>query len=334
MQPTLRKKAFNFLTKTCPKCKGTYGPESFSPTSSAFYLDGVLPLCDDCIEEILQLKNYDWEIADKVCQWADIPFVPTEFERIHRECGEHMFHTYAAVFQAEGYKGLGWGTYFKEFKRLEEENTIKEQLPEIGDEEFKKLQSKWGENYSEEELHYLEDLYNGLLTTQNVSGALQQDQAVKICKISLELDRRIRAGEDFDKLMASYDKMVKTAEFTPKNVKNASDFDSVGELYHWLEKRGWRAKYFDGVTKDIVDETVKNIQNYNQRLYINESGIGDEISRRIEALKASDKKENYYDSEQDYDLDNYDNAGYEKLIKDNDTFESDVGEDVNRGTDQ
>jgi len=41
-------------------------------------------------------------------------------------------------------------------------------------------------------------------------------------------------------LLGSYDKLVKIAEFTPKNAKNANDFDSVGELFRWLEKRGWK----------------------------------------------------------------------------------------------
>lgn len=66
--------------------------------------------------------------------------------------------------------------------------------------------------------------------TQNINGDLQHDQAIKICKISYELDCRIREGADFDKMLSSYDKLIKTAEFTPKNVKNASDFESVGEL--------------------------------------------------------------------------------------------------------
>jgi hypothetical protein len=93
--------------------------------------------------------------------------------------------------------------------------------------------------------------------------------------MSYEIDNRIREGTDFDKLLASYDKLVKAAEFTPKNVKNINDFDSVGELIKWLEKRGWKNKFFDGVTRDIVDETIKNFQNFNQRLYTNESGIGE-----------------------------------------------------------
>ena len=74
------------------------------------------------------------------------------------------------------------------------------------------------------------------------------------------MDSRIRSGDkDVDKFMSSYDKLVKIAEFTPKNAKNAADFDSMAELVFWLEKRGFVNKYYDGTTRDIIDETLKNI---------------------------------------------------------------------------
>jgi hypothetical protein len=163
---------------------------------------------------------------------------------------------------------------------------------------------------------YLENLFNGLTTTQNVNGALQTDQALKICKISLEIDSRIREGSDYDKLLTSYDKLVKIAEFTPKNVKNINDFDSFGEVIKWCEKRGWHNKFYDDVTRDVVDETLKNYQNFVQRLYTNESGIGDEITRRIEALKHVDATENIYGVGIEYDdnIDLYEHEGYEKLL--------------------
>lgn len=230
--------------------------------------------------------------------------------------GDRVFPVYAQIFKNKEYENLDWLTYYKEFKRLEERGFIKEELPLISEEERRKLQEKWGGNYDDEALKYLEGLLTGLLTTQNINGALQLDQALKICKISYEVDSRIRAGVDFDKMLASYDKLVKVAEFTPKNVKNASDFDSVGELIKWLEKSGWKNKFYDGATRDIVDETIKNIENWNQRLYINESGIGEEISSRLEALKTITQKEDYYDTEQEYDLDEYENDGYNELLGD------------------
>lgn len=63
---------------------------------------------------------------------------------------------------------------------------------------------------------------------------------------------------------------------------------------------------------------MKNIMNFNQRLYVNESGITEEIERRLSALKNAQELENYYNTDKEYDLDEYDNAGYDELMKDED----------------
>ena len=270
---------------------------------------------------IIVTYNSEKDIYDcvrSIQQYADIPFVPSEFERLHEMNGDKVFPVYAKVFLSSDYNGLDWGVYFRKFKELKEAGLIDDELPVIKEKKLSQLKEKWGANYDEEELHYLEGLYDGMLQTQNVNGALQDDQAKKLCKISLEIDSRIREGSDFDKILSSYDKLVKVAEFTPKNVKNATDFDSVGEVFRWLEKRGWVNKFYDGVTQDVVDETMKNIMNFNQRLYVNESGITEEIERRLSALKNAQELENYYNTDKEYDLDEYDNAGYDELMKDED----------------
>ena len=318
MKPNIPKQRKPFILKTCSRCNGSFGPDAFSETKSFFYKDGYLPICNSCIEEYLVENNFDWEAVDKVCQYADIPFVPSEFERLHEMNGDKVFPVYAKVFLSSDYNGLDWGVYFRKFKELKEAGLIDDELPIIKEKKLSQLKEKWGANYDEEELHYLEGLYDGMLQTQNVNGALQDDQAKKLCKISLEIDSRIREGSDFDKILSSYDKLVKVAEFTPKNVKNATDFDSVGEVFRWLEKRGWVNKFYDGVTQDVVDETMKNIMNFNQRLYVNESGITEEIERRLSALKNAQELENYYNTDKEYDLDEYDNAGYDELMKNED----------------
>ena len=318
MKPNIPKQRKPFILKTCSRCNGSFGPDAFSETKSFFYKDGYLPICNSCIEEYLVENNFDWEAVDKVCQYADIPFVPSEFERLHKMNGDKVFPVYAKVFLSSDYNGLDWGVYFRKFKELKEAELIDDELPVIKEKKLSQLKEKWGANYDEEELHYLEGLYDGMLQTQNVNGALQDDQAKKLCKISLEIDSRIREGSDFDKILSSYDKLVKVAEFTPKNVKNATDFDSVGEVFRWLVKRCWVNKFYDGVTQDVVDETMKNIMNFNQRLYVNESGITEEIERRLSALKNAQELENYYNTDKEYDLDEYDNAGYDELMKNED----------------
>ena len=315
LQPDIARRR-SFALKTCNRCQAPQTPESFAPTKSIFYADGALPVCNSCIESYLEDVEFDWGEVNKLCQYADIPFVPKEWERMRELNGSKAFPKYAEVFAQSEYEDLGWSEYFEAFRALKASGELDDELPGIADKKRQQLQERWGANYDDEALRYLENLYNGLMTTQNVNGALQVDQALKICKMSYEIDCRIREGADFDKLLSSYDKLVKAAEFTPKNVKNINDFDSVGELIKWLEKRGWHNTFYDDVPRDIVDETMQNFQAFNQRLYTNESGIGEQITERLNNLKnvALIEKESYYGTDTEYDLDSYENDGYSQLI--------------------
>lgn len=330
LMPDYQKKTTSkFVLKTCPRCAGSYGKEGFAPVRSWAFPDGTFPICDSCVDNLMRECDFSWEIIDHLCQTADIPFVPKEVERIRNLTDDKFFHKYAEVFMDSEYERLGWGEYHNAFLELKNTDSLESELPLLAEQKRRELVQKWGANYDDEALTYLENLYAGILTSQQVNGALQGDQALKLCKISYEIDSRLREGSDIDKLLTSYDKLVKSANFTPQNAKNINDFDSVGELIKWLEKRGWVNSYYDDVTRDIVDETIKNIEAFNRRLYTNESGIGDEITQRIQLLRETEKltqEDNYYGTDKQFDLDNYENDGYEQLVmRDYDNeFEADL----------
>lgn len=329
LQPNIKKKRV-FTLKPCCRCGQLFGEEGFAPTKSPFFADGVVPMCNDCIDKDLAAHNWEWDYIDKMCQMSDIPFIPKEWERLREMTEQEVFYRYSTIFLGSEYEGIGWSEYYKAFKELKAAGVLEDELPEIADRKRQDLKDKWGGNYDDEALHYLEGLFNGLMTTQNVNGALQIDQAKKICKMSYEVDRRIEEGSDFDKLLSSYDKLVKAAEFTPKNVKNINDFDTFGEAIKWLEKKGWRNTFYDNVTRDIVDESMKNFQNFNQRLYTNESSMPEEIARRIEALKttAALENDNYYGTDKSYDLDAFEREGYEVTFDgDDDDFRVEVDDE-------
>ena len=313
-------------TKRCWKCNYDLPLNHFVKTKSIFHLDGKGPFCNECTKNFLVRNKFAWDKVDKLCQFLDIPFVPREWERIYKLSGEDSFPIYAAIFSGEEYSNLSWKEYYDEFLRLEKINKLNLELPEIREEHYDKLRKEFGGNYDEEALDYLDDLRKGLMATQNVNGKLQLDQVLKICKISYEIDCKIREGTEFDKLLSSYDKLIKAGDFTPKNVKNINDFDTMGEVIKWLEKKGWVNRFYDEKSRDIVDETIKNIQAFNQRLYINESGIGDEINRRIEALKTVKQMESYYEVDADHDLEQYEVDGFNKLYSDEE-FIIDLEED-------
>lgn len=286
-----------YISKTCSICGRDLELGYFAKTNSPFYPTGYLPACNFCITEDLKKNNFDWKIIDNYCRCSDIPFIPGEIERIRKiSTDDNFWKVYTDIFSQQEYNGINWEYYNDQFKELQKVGLIEDELPLLREQKEHELREKWGGNYDYDDLLYLEDLYKGILVSQNVNGALQIDQAKKLCKLSLEIDSRIRNGDkDIDKFMSSYDKALKTAEFTPKNAKNAVDFDSMAELVLWFEKQGFQNKYFDDVTRDVVDETLKNIESWTQKLYINEGGIGEDINNRIERLNLANQQEDFYD---------------------------------------
>ena len=109
---------------------------------------------------------------------------------------------------------------------------------------------------------------------------------------------------------------------------NINDFDTAGEMTKWMEKRGWRNTFYDGESRDIVDETLKNFENFNQRLYTNESNIAEQIEQRIKNLQSAANMENYYDTDKNYDLDAFERDGLEQLFSnESDEFVADLSRD-------
>lgn len=308
------------MFKDCIQCGLTLPNESYLPVNSIFFADGVTPICKDCIAKLLRAHPYDIGFADKLCQWTDIPFRVDDWIDLYEINQENTFTLYSQMFKERQFDSTDWKETNEHYMQAKNEGALDKEISLLGAEELKNLKTKWGKSYIDEELYYLENLYQGILNTQNVVGDIQLDNAKKLCKISLIIDNKIRAEEDFKDELASYEKLVKICDFTPKNIKNASDFSSVGELFAFLEKKGWENPFYDGVERDIIDNTMKNIQIYNRNLYVNESGISEEIDRKIEGLKIAQQIEEEHDMVLGDDLDRMEVEGY--------TLDEDFEEDI------
>ena len=275
-------------SKICYKCKNEKTTSHYIAVNSQLF-NGSLPICRECLSKIIAAAPVEerWNTVDKICQWADVPFIPGEWEKIYQSNGKDALGVYIAIFRNEEYKNLDWEMYNKVYLELLEENRVEDAIPELREKQIKDWHRKWGMDYDEQQLEYLENLHQGLLNSQNVVGALNEDQALKLCKISLIIEEKIRAGLDFSKELKSYDSLATLSNLTPKNVKDANEFDSFGEVYAYLEKTGWVNKYYDGAVRDEVDNTEKNIKNLIRYLYVNETGIAEEIEQRINNLKVA-----------------------------------------------
>lgn len=275
-------------SKICTKCKDEKTTAHFIAVNSLLH-SGSLPICRECLAKMISStpEKERWNVIDKICQWADVPFLPGEWEKLYQANGKDTLGVYIAIFRTEQYKTLDWMTYNNVYLQLLEEGHVEDAIPELREKRLQDWRRKWGMGYDEEQLEYLENLHLGLINSQNVVGALNEDQALKLCKISLIIEEKIRGGVDFTKDLKAYDELAKLSNLTPKNVKDANEFDSFGEVYAYLEKTGWQNKYYDGAVRDEVDNTEKNIKNWVRYLYINETGIAEEIEQRINNLKVA-----------------------------------------------
>ena len=275
--------------KICLRCGEEKSSAAYIAVNSIVH-NGSLPICRQCLAKQIDTAYYNnngWNVVDKICQWADVPFVPEYWEKMYAGHGRDAIGVYISTFRGKPYDSLDWKMYNEVYLQIQEENRVEDALPEVKAGLRRRLEQKWGHTYDDEELEYLENLHQGLINSQNIVGALNEDQALKLCKISLIIEKKIRAGEDFDKDLKAYDSLSKLANLTPKVVKDAQEFNSVGEVFAYLEKKGWVNEYYDGTVKDEADFTIKDIKYWLQYLYVNETGVAEEIEQRIANLKAA-----------------------------------------------
>lgn len=275
--------------KRCQRCGEEKGTAAYIAVNSIIH-GGSLPICRQCLAKQIDTaykEDAGWDTVDKICQWADVPFIPEYWEKMYDGHGRDAIGVYISTFRGKPYDTLNWKMYNDVYLQIKEEDRVEDALPEVKAGLRRRLTQKWGNQYDDESLEYLENLHKGLLSSQNIVGALNEDQALKLCKISLIIENKIRAGEDFDKDLKAYDSLSKLANLTPKVVKDAQEFNSIGELCAYLEKKGFVVKYYDGTVRDEADYTTKDIKYWLQSLYVNEPGVAEEIEQRIENLKVA-----------------------------------------------
>lgn len=289
--------------RICQRCGQEKSTAHYIGVNQSLLHNGVLPICRECLAKIIDsaAPEQRWNTVDKICQWADIPFVPEEWDKIYQGHGRDAIGVYASLFRTHPYDTLDWGMYNEVYTELREMDKVEAAMPTVWEHKKQQLESKWGRNmYDDEELEYLENLHQGLLNSQNVVGSLNEDQAMKLCKISLIIENKMRAGTDFTKDLKAYDELAKLANLTPKNVKDANEFDSAGEVFAYLEKTGWLNKYYDGANRDEVDYTINNMKNWTRFLYTHETGVAEEIEERIHNLKVAAELEGEEFNEKEY----------------------------------
>ena len=278
-------------TRTCIRCNAAKPLEEFIPTKSKFCPGGRSLICITCYERMVDQENLGE--VDKLCQHLDIPFLVNQWTKLYKNGKERTLHLYLNILdENESYKTIDWSTTQQKWKQAQELGTLSNHIPEINAAWRIEMERKWPAEMerTDEDYIYLENFYNDLLTTHNITSATQRDDAKRLCEVGLLATQKIRRGLDAKNEMAIYHNIVKTEGFEPKNSKNIGDFDSVGEVYQWLYERGWKPVWHTE-PQDSVDFTMKSVQNFLQRLVKNEGNISDQVEDRKKQLELAAKLE-------------------------------------------
>ena len=304
-------------TRRCLRCKQEKPEWQFQYTPSKFFPGHRSYICTNCLEQMIEQDNLDE--VNALCRWLDVPFDLDKWTGLYGQYKEHTLSAYFNLLYDEHYDSIRWADENERWRLAREEGTIDEEIAALSEAKTRKLKKEWSPAYTTEELLFLDNYYNQIVATQNVSTPILQHYARDLCEIELRIKKGLRDGIDIKKDMDARDNIIKIAHFEASNAKNAADFESIGELMVYFGKKGWHPKWHTE-PKDSVDFCMENIQNYLKRLVINEGNFSEQVEDARERYNLTERLEKI--ENEDIELDGTSSIKYEGL----DDLESELNE--------
>ena len=80
--------------------------------------------------------------------------------------------------------------------------------------------------------------------------------------------------KEINELSKAYQNFVKTAKIDDLITASSQDvIANVAQLVQYIEDRGYQFNYYDNVDRDIVDKSIKDMQNFIRRLVLDATGL-------------------------------------------------------------
>lgn len=195
-----------------------------------------------------------------------------------------------------------WLRTNKEWEKCRSFAQILEKITPLRESYLDRGHLKWGEQYTFEELIQLESIYSRTLRANNITNPLQKEAVKTLCKIHIEMNEAIRAkdAKAMKDYSASYSTFAKEANLEGMiNDTKTEDITTVAELYDYMEKSGFKFKFYDGYDRDEVDRTIKDIQATNRRLILESTGLQPLLEEMANQKKQSQEQQNYQEVTQE-----------------------------------
>lgn len=284
--------------RKCLRCKQEKPEYNYASTPSKFFPGHRSLICTQCLETMVPQDNLGE--VDRLCRYLDVPFDLNKWTELYKIHGDHTLTAYFNTLLDDHYSALQWSDENERWRLARQEGTIDDEIEEISAAKMRRLKKDWSPAYKPDELLFLEDYYDSIMATQNVSTPILKHYARDLCEIELRIKKGLREGLDIKKDMDARDNIIKIAKFEASNAKNAADFESVGELMVYYGKKGWHPKWHME-PQDSVDFTMENIQNYLKRLVMNEGNFAEQVEDKREHYNLTERLEEIDNESVDFD---------------------------------
>lgn len=272
----------DYGTRRCGKCSQIKLIQDLVPCGEncLFGTDGVSTICYDCALESINTK--DLTMVDKLCQFLDIAFMAEEWIKISKTSDNerYILETYIKTVKSSEYSKSSWKQYDLLWEKARETDAVLSKLPTLSADLFIYLRKKWGsyDDFGVEDYLKMESYEKNTLNYYNFRDEARRDMIRKLALVSVLIDKKLASGDtrEVSTLISSYQSLMKESGIQNAVQNDTETIESLSELIAFLEEHGWLMDYKITESRDIVDATIRNFQQYVAAIV---AGSGEEVTQ-------------------------------------------------------
>lgn len=263
-------------------------------------------ICFKCISQKLDASNL--EQADFFCRTYNLPFNAELWIQLQEQYKQDTFKQYTSLiledeslkpnlYYTSTTKDL-WIKANKEWEKCRSLNEILCKIKPIQESYTTRGQLKWGDQYTFQDIIRLDSMYTRTLKANNITNPMQKEAVKTLCKLQLQLDEAIRVGDskgikDYSSAWGTFAKQADLENMIAET--KTSDITTFAEAGEYLEKTGFTPSYDLSVTRDEVDQCLKDIQESQRRTILESTSIQplleDLIKKQQESIESQKAKQ-------------------------------------------
>ena len=272
----------DYGTRRCGKCSQIKLIQDLVPCGEncLFGTDGVSTICYDCALDSINTK--DLTMVDKLCQFLDIAFMAEEWIKISKTSDNerYILETYIKTVKSSEYSKSSWKQYDLLWEKARETDAVLSKLPTLSADLFIYLRKKWGsyDDFGVEDYLKMESYEKNTLNYYNFRDEARRDMIRKLALVSVLIDKKLASGDtrEVSTLISSYQSLMKESGIQNAVQNDTATIESLSELIAFLEEHGWLMDYKVTESRDIVDATIRNFQQYVAAIV---AGSGEEVTQ-------------------------------------------------------